>query len=65
MCINENSKLNIMKLEISERGFGYGKFVDSYKNKCSIQKSSAAMDDYIWLGIDNPKLTIFQDDSMG
>jgi hypothetical protein len=54
-----------MELEKTPRGFKLGKFKDSYDNDCSIQKSSSAMDDYIWIGIDNPKLTIFKDESMG
>lgn len=54
-----------MNLERNQRGFKNGKFVDSYNNQCSIQKSSSAMDDFIWLGIDNPKLTVFKDESMG
>ena len=54
-----------MNLEKNQRGFQNGKFVDSYNNQCSIQKSSSAMEDFIWLGIDNPKLTVFKDESMG
>lgn len=54
-----------MNLEKNQRGFENLKFVDSYNNQCSIQKSSSAMDDFIWLGIDNPKLTVFNDESMG
>jgi hypothetical protein len=54
-----------MELEKNQRGFENGKFKDSYDNQCSIQKSSSAMDDFIWLGIDNPKLTVFKDETMG
>ena len=54
-----------MDIEATERGFKVGKFRDSYNNDCSIQKSSSAMDDYIWLGIDKPKLTVFEDENMG
>lgn len=54
-----------MNLERNQRGFEYGKFKDSYNNECSIQKSSSAMDDFIWLGIDKPKLTVFEDENMG
>ncbi len=54
-----------MNLERNERGFENGKFKDSYNNECSIQKSSSAMDDFIWLGIDKPKLTVFKDEDMG
>lgn len=54
-----------MDLEKTPRGFEIGKFKDSYNNCCSIQKSSSAMDDYIWFGIDNPKLTVFENENMG
>lgn len=54
-----------MNLERNQRGFEKGKFKDSYNNECSIQKSSAAMDDFIWLGIDKPKLTVFENENMG
>lgn len=54
-----------MNLERNQRGFENGKFKDSYNNECSIQKSSAAMDDFIWLGIDKPKLTVFENENMG
>ena len=37
---------------ITERGFALTGFHDQYGNKCSIQKSSSAMQDCIWLGID-------------
>jgi len=55
-----------MKIKTSktQRGFVKGEFVDTYGNKCSIQKSSN-MDTSIWLGIDKPKLTVFENESMG
>lgn len=54
-----------LKIESNKRGFQCAEFVDSYGNKCSIQKSSAATIDCIWLGIDKPKLTVFENDSKG
>jgi hypothetical protein len=54
-----------MNLEKTQRGFLNGKFTDSYGNVCSVQKSSSAMDDFIWLGIDKPKLTVFENENMG
>jgi len=54
-----------MELEITPRGFEHGEFTDLYGEKCSIQKSSLATDDAIWLGIDNPKLTVFENDQHG
>ena len=53
-----------MNLEENQRGFLNGQFKDNYNNECSIQKSSSAMEDCIWLGIDKPKLVVFEDDSM-
>lgn len=46
------------ELEKTERGFSLGKFEDQYGNKCSIQKSSVATKDCIWLGVDdvNPQI---------
>jgi len=46
----ENSK--------TDRGFDYNEFTDRYGDKCSLQKSSLASEDAIWLGIKdaNPQL---------
>ena len=54
-----------MESKKTQRGFSYSEFKDSYGLECSIQKSSSAMDDYIWFGIDKPLLTIFEDENMG
>jgi len=54
-----------LKITTNQRGFQFAEFTDSYGHKCSIQKSSAATRDCIWLGIDKPKLTVFEDDSHG
>lgn len=53
------------KIQTNQRGFHFAEFIDSYGNKCSIQKSSSATSDCIWLGIDSPKLTVFEDNSHG
>lgn len=37
------------------RGFEISEFTDSYGVKGRLQKSSSAMDDYIWLGVSNAK----------
>lgn len=42
-----------LKMKPTERGFMRGNFIDDYKQKCSLQKSSAACYDAIWLGVDN------------
>lgn len=38
----------------NDRGFLKGEFTDRYGEKCSIQKSSLATEDCIWLGQDKP-----------
>lgn len=43
-----------MKLKRTDRGFDHAAFVDRYGANCSIQKSSIATEDCIWLGIDDP-----------
>ena len=44
------------------RGFGKIEFIDRYDYKCSLQKSSLAFEDCIWLGIDdaNPQIMASQ-----
>lgn len=46
----------------TNRGFDLVKFVDLYGAKCSLQKSSLALVDAIWLGIDDaaPKIMASQ-----
>lgn len=41
-----------IKISNTERGFAKGEFLDLYGQKCSIQKSSLATADAIWLGVD-------------
>lgn len=47
-----------MKLRPTSRGFLRGEFVDVYGEECSIQKSSLATEDCIWLGADNQKAKV-------
>lgn len=42
-------------MEKTARGFALSDFNDLYGAKCSIQKSSLASDDAIWLGVDDAK----------
>ena len=44
-----------IELETTSRGFARAEFIDMYGEKCSIQKSSLATEDAIWLGVDDPK----------
>jgi len=39
-----------MKVEFTKRGFARIDFIDRYNAKCSIQDSSIATEDCIWLG---------------
>jgi hypothetical protein len=42
-----------IKMKKTARGFSIGTFEDLYGHQCSIQKSSLATQDAIWLGIDD------------
>ena len=55
----------MIKLEPNGRGFLSGSFVDSNGSVCSIQKSSKASGDFIWLGVSNPKILITEDEVIG
>jgi len=52
-----------MKQTITDRGFEYIDFEDSYNNNCSIQKSSLADEDTIWFGINNIEPKIMAQDA--
>lgn len=49
-----------IKIKQTERNFPIGNFKDRYDTECSIQKSSLAFEDCIWLGVNNanPKILI-------
>jgi len=51
----------------TSRGFGIIKFLDKYGSKCSLQKSSLATEDAIWLGVDDvePKILASQAKTFG
>lgn len=50
----------MFKKELTNRGFSLIEFEDTYKDKCSIQKSSYGSEPRIWFGIDdaNPQICI-------
>jgi hypothetical protein len=56
-----------MGLQKTQRGFLNGHFTDRYGAKCSIQKSSLATEDAIWLGVDdaNPQIMVSDAKKMG
>lgn len=41
-----------MTPEKTNRGFDYLNFTDLYEKRCSLQRSSLATEDSIWLGVD-------------
>lgn len=52
----------MIKLETTSRGFALGTFRDRGGHECSIQKSSLATEDAIWLGVNDaePKIMASQ-----
>lgn len=59
--------VRVVSRKKTSRGFAVREFIDLYGAKCSIQKSSLATDDAIWLGVDNadPKIMASQAKSFG
>lgn len=53
-----------LRIKKTNRGFALGEFVDRYGAKCSIQKSSLATEDCIWLGVDEVEPQIMARDAM-
>ena len=43
-----------MQRNVTQRGFTSYDFADLYEAACSVQKSSLATEDAIWLGVDRP-----------
>jgi hypothetical protein len=52
-----------MKLNKNVRGFDTASFKDRYGHECSLQMSSLATEDCIWLGINDPKPQIMSSDA--
>ena len=40
------------------RGFALNTLTDNYGNEFSVQKSSAASDDFVWVGVDDPRVQV-------
>jgi len=53
----------IGKYSTTNRGFGLVEFRDLYGDACSIQESSLATQDALWIGIDDPKPQIMARDA--
>lgn len=49
-----------VKMRYTERGFAIGEFVERNGQECSIQQSSVATEDCIWLGVDEPTVQVFR-----
>lgn len=51
-----------MEFKLTQRGFSLIEFNDIYGSECSIQKSSLATEDAVWIGINNanPKIMASQ-----
>ena len=52
-----------MKINKTPRGFSRGFFRDQDGIFCSIQKSGLATRECVWIGIENPELVVFEDES--
>jgi len=50
-------------IEKTGRGFSIGEFIDLYGHECSIQKSSLAEEDAIWIGLDDASPKILHGDA--
>lgn len=57
------SKKSTLVIKPTSRGFALGEFKDMYGAKCSIQKSSLATADAIWLGVDNADPKVMASDA--
>ena len=55
---------NLPEMGFTGRGFHRLEFTDRYGEQCSLQKSSLATEDAIWLGIDNPEIKEFWTDGV-
>ena len=52
-----------MEHGFTARGFANISFEDRYGLKCSIQKSSLATEDAIWIGVDDPEPCVLASDA--
>lgn len=52
-----------IEMKPTPRGFMKGEFKDLYGSECSIQESSLATDDAIWLGVNDAKPEIMISDA--
>jgi hypothetical protein len=50
-----------MDIQVTPRGFKIASFKDLNQQDCSLQESSLATDDAIWLGVDDARMHINQE----
>ena len=60
----DSNQYNFFEQTITQRGFIKLLFKDSYNKHCSLQESSNAEDDFIWLGIENAEPLIMEQDAV-
>jgi hypothetical protein len=53
-----------IKMKNTQRGFATGQFIDQSGKECSIQKSSLATEDCIWLGLNDADPKIMSSDAV-
>ena len=51
--------VDVPEMGFNARGFSRMDFTDMYGEQCSLQKSSLATEDAIWLGINEPRIMEF------
>jgi hypothetical protein len=61
--MSEESNTGFVEMGVTARGFPRGAFSDLYGSPCSIQKSSLATDDAIWLGVDDVSPKVLHGDA--
>lgn len=59
-----NKQYDFFEQTETQRGFIKLRFKDSYGKLCSLQESSNAEDDYIWLGIEDAEPLIMEQDAV-
>jgi hypothetical protein len=53
-----------MEIKKTERGFAIVEFIDRYDKKCSLQKSSIAFEECIWLGLTDANPIVMASDAV-
>lgn len=59
----ELNKMPFFTSSKTHLGYSLLEFADDNENKCTMQKSSSALEEKIWLGIDDPKPQILHGDA--